>query len=313
MEQTLRIDEEFKTVLPPLSDEEFQQLEENILREGIINPIITWDGIIVDGHNRYAVAQKHPEVTFVTKEMKFSNRYEVIDWIITHQRGQRNLTDAQWTDLVGLLKEVRSLSHGGNRGNQYTKSGNSQILRVGKQESRRHSSPTSEQIGKEFGIAARTVDDAYAFHKGIEAIKAEDPETANDILTGKLSVTKKEVIDIRKAEPEELKKKINDIKEGTNKPKPKQKTRVPKESEAIKEIKRDIEQSRTITTYTPKVDDLLNDIKNNAIPFIRLFNQLVDGYKDVIKGNSESVLLAIKENIEDEINKLKEKITNEYA
>ena len=157
MSETLRIDEEFKNVLPPLTDEQFAQLEENILREGILNPIITWNGTIVDGHNRYSIVQKHPEISFTTKEMEFENRYDVIDWIITHQKGQRNLTEAQWTNLVGILKEVRTqnnLFHG----NQYVeKSGVRKICVDQNDEKRRHNSSTSEEIGKEFGIAARTV------------------------------------------------------------------------------------------------------------------------------------------------------------
>lgn len=49
----LRIDPEFEGKIPPLTTEEFQQLENNILADGVvINPIIVWDGVIVDGHNR---------------------------------------------------------------------------------------------------------------------------------------------------------------------------------------------------------------------------------------------------------------------
>ena len=45
----LRIDPEFEEKIPPLTDDEFQQLENNILADGIvINPIIVWNGVIVD-------------------------------------------------------------------------------------------------------------------------------------------------------------------------------------------------------------------------------------------------------------------------
>ena len=43
----LRIDPEFEGKIPPLTEEEFRQLEENILADGIvINPIIIWNGVI---------------------------------------------------------------------------------------------------------------------------------------------------------------------------------------------------------------------------------------------------------------------------
>ena len=53
---TLTIDPEFAGKIPPLTDEELQQLEENILEDGrVINPLITWNGVIVDGHNRFRI------------------------------------------------------------------------------------------------------------------------------------------------------------------------------------------------------------------------------------------------------------------
>ena len=58
----LRIDPEFAEKIPPLSPEEIEQLEANILAEGVvINPLIVWNGVIVDGHNRYRILQKHPK------------------------------------------------------------------------------------------------------------------------------------------------------------------------------------------------------------------------------------------------------------
>lgn len=63
MTQTLRIDPEFKSQIPPLTQDERKQLEENILAEGeLLAPIFVWNGTIVDGHNRYEILQSHPEI-----------------------------------------------------------------------------------------------------------------------------------------------------------------------------------------------------------------------------------------------------------
>ena len=60
MLQQLRIDPEFEGKIPPLREEELQQLEDNILADGVvINPIIVWDGVIVDGHNRQQICTRH--------------------------------------------------------------------------------------------------------------------------------------------------------------------------------------------------------------------------------------------------------------
>lgn len=57
MDKTLYIDDEFKNLISPLSPKEYFQLEENILTDGCINPIITWNDVIVDGHNRYEICK----------------------------------------------------------------------------------------------------------------------------------------------------------------------------------------------------------------------------------------------------------------
>lgn len=49
---SLKIDPEFSAQILPLSFEELQQLEQNIIAEGrLLNPIITWNGYILDGQN----------------------------------------------------------------------------------------------------------------------------------------------------------------------------------------------------------------------------------------------------------------------
>ena len=47
----LKIDPEFQNQINPPSFEETHQLEMNVLKEErVLNPIITWNGYIVDGH-----------------------------------------------------------------------------------------------------------------------------------------------------------------------------------------------------------------------------------------------------------------------
>ena len=57
----LKIDPEFQSQIPPLTDDEFKQLEENILKEGkLLSPLIVWGNTLVDGHNRYEIVQDLP-------------------------------------------------------------------------------------------------------------------------------------------------------------------------------------------------------------------------------------------------------------
>ena len=110
----LKTDPEFQSKIPPLTFEELNQLEANILRDGrILNPIIVWEGLIVDGHNRYTIAMKHPEIPFTIHEKEFASRYEAIIWICKNQLGRRNLTPEQKKYLIGKQYEAEKMKLGG--------------------------------------------------------------------------------------------------------------------------------------------------------------------------------------------------------
>lgn len=103
------IDQEFKDLIPPLSADEFKQLEENILRDGIRDSVIYWDNngdhILIDGHNRWAIAQKH-NLPINEHRMTFNSRDEVIQWIILNQFGRRNISAYDRGVLALKLKPV---------------------------------------------------------------------------------------------------------------------------------------------------------------------------------------------------------------
>ena len=120
MNVALRINPVFEKIIPELSQEEFAQLEENILAEKrIIDPIIVWDGVIVDGHNRYKIAQKHPDIPFTTHEKQFENEDEVLVWICSHQLGRRNINEIQKKCLIATRYESEKKLDMFN-GNRYT-------------------------------------------------------------------------------------------------------------------------------------------------------------------------------------------------
>lgn len=99
------INPKFKNLIPPLTQDERKQLEENILDEGIREPLITWNGILIDGHNRYSIAKKFG-LEFQTKEMDFENESDAEIWIIKNQFGRRNLSKYDRSILALRLKPV---------------------------------------------------------------------------------------------------------------------------------------------------------------------------------------------------------------
>ena len=101
----MQILKELEVLIPPLTSEEFKQLERNILEEGIRDPLVTWNGILVDGHNRYRIAQEY-DIDFVTVEKEFPDMNAVKEWMINNQFGRRNLNNYQRSVLALQLEDV---------------------------------------------------------------------------------------------------------------------------------------------------------------------------------------------------------------
>ena len=96
---TLIIDPEFRDLIPPLNDEELSMLEESIVANGCESPLIVWNGVIVDGHNRHAICQKH-NIPFAVTEKEFSSREDAMLWMLRNQLGRRNLNSYQRGELA---------------------------------------------------------------------------------------------------------------------------------------------------------------------------------------------------------------------
>lgn len=99
----LIINTEFEKLIPPLSKEEYEQLEKNILSEGIRDALLLWNGTIIDGHNRYKIAQSH-SLKFNTVEKDFDNEDQAKVWMIDNQKGRRNLSDG-WKFELAIKKK----------------------------------------------------------------------------------------------------------------------------------------------------------------------------------------------------------------
>ena len=96
---TLIIDPEFRDLIPPLNDDELTMLEESIVANGCESPLIVWNGVIVDGHNRHAICQKH-NIPFAVTEKEFSSREDAMLWMLRNQLGRRNLNSYQRSELA---------------------------------------------------------------------------------------------------------------------------------------------------------------------------------------------------------------------
>jgi hypothetical protein len=124
----LTILDELKTLLPPLSTEEFTGLEESILKDGCLSDLIAWGDILIDGHNRYEICRKH-QIPFGIKSIHFETLDDAKFWIWKHQENRRNLTSYHRAELALKLKDViatkskeRQKASGGDRKSEQAKS-----------------------------------------------------------------------------------------------------------------------------------------------------------------------------------------------
>ena len=273
----LTIDSEFASKIPPLREEELKQLEENILADGVvINPLIVWDGVIVDGHNRYRILQKHPEIQFTTYEKEFSDRYAAIAWICKNQLGRRNLTPQQFKYLVGQQYEAEKLANR-FRGNQYTSSSRSACDQIGhKQKPTR----TRLRIARETQTSEGFVERASEFSRGVDAAEETEPGIKQEILSGSIKPTEKAVAAIAKAPPEERPalvqqlRKAKETEKSEEKPKPRRSA-----AETLQAI-RDISANMLQSNGEIEADDICAELEDALDTMIFRWDTCLENYRE---------------------------------
>ena len=100
-----KIDAEFASLIPPLSADEYMQLEANLIVEGCRDPLVVWGEILIDGHNRLQICTKH-NIQYEVVERNFEDRDDAMIYIIHNQLGRRNLSIGNQGILVLRLEPL---------------------------------------------------------------------------------------------------------------------------------------------------------------------------------------------------------------
>lgn len=198
----LKMDEDFKRFIPPLSAEERKQLEENILQDGCRDALVVWDKTIIDGHNRYEICTKH-QIAFTIDSICFQSREGAISWICANQLGRRNITEETRYYLIGKRYEMeKKLNEERNASgvNQHTEkevcnqNGNKPTI---KETVHR----TGEKLGKEYRIGSNTVVRYGEYASALDTICDASPELHAKIMSGQLKITQKNVVELSRLSP----------------------------------------------------------------------------------------------------------------
>ena len=196
----LVIDREFKELIPSLAPEERAGLEKSLIEEGCRDALIVWNGVIVDGHNRYEICKEYG-IEFKTIEKKFPDKDAAKVWIIENQFSRRNLPIYVRGELMLKLKPLISAKAKENLVT-HTKNGYKQLC-----QNSDNPVDTKKELSKLAGVSHDTI-------SRIEKIAKKAPDDVKTKLrAGEMSINEayKKVKQIEKAE--RIEAEINKAKE----------------------------------------------------------------------------------------------------
>jgi N6-adenosine-specific RNA methylase IME4 len=209
----LEIKKEFKELIPPLTVEEFKQLEDNCMAEGIREKIITWNGFIIDGHNRYEIALKW-DLDYETESKSFDDENDVKQWMAKNQLGRRNLADYVMGELYDIIEQLEK------------EKGRLKLVETGKKYGEGHNKDEEEPlsiIDKPSHNTQKEVSKKLGWSTGkkgmFDVVKKKAPEELKEKLRNKEISINQAYQQIKKEEKkaervELIEKQIDDIEQG---------------------------------------------------------------------------------------------------
>ena len=208
--QSITIDNEFKSLLPTLDKETYKLLEEDILENGCRDAVVLWNGVLIDGHNRYEICTRH-DIPYKTVEKEFVTREDALIWIITNQVSRRNLTPIQLSHIRGLhyrTEKIIITNKGGK--NQYSDVESHNGIQP-KNES------TAVRLGRHYNVSKNTIIRDLKVADAIDAIGEASLEAKRKILGSEVKLDKKTLAEISMMAKEDLQEIAVKIEEGRHK------------------------------------------------------------------------------------------------
>jgi len=204
--QNIILDEQFQFLLPTLDDETYHLLEENILEHGIREPLVLWNGILIDGYNRFKICTEH-DIPFNTVELEFDSKEEVLIWIISNQISRRNLTQMQLSYFRGLhYKADKNLY--GDKARFAQNSPSSQNGNLG-------SASTARRLSDQYNVSRNTIIRDEKLADALTKIGEISPEAKRKILSGEVPINKSKLEALASAPLEKAEAVAVEIEEGT--------------------------------------------------------------------------------------------------
>lgn len=293
-----RVDPEFRDKIAPLTEAEFKQLEENILHDGKVrDPLVVWNGILIDGNHRWAIIQKHPEIPYTTTKMDFPDKWAAIVWMCQNQLGRRSITAEQRAVLIAQEYEAQKKADGGTGANQYTK----------KQLGENHQpakTTTRSVVAKEHGITENAVKSAVEFSHGLDAANEVAPGFKDSILAGTVKAPKSVIAALPKMDEPEREDTVKAIQGGTLKKQADQKkAEESRKMNAI--IAKAAAELKDMDKPASTVDDMIGEIERMTDDFVKNVRWDIANHSSEINPENGKKIIAVLSRAEAAINEMK--------
>jgi len=208
MAQEIIIDAEFRDLIPPLDEETYRWLEANLFEHGCRDALVTWGGLLIDGHNRYEICKKH-DIPFTVVEKSFAVREEALIWIISTQVARRNLNSIQLSHFRGLhYKAEKALITNKKGKNQYSEV-------EAQKEPQPLSESTAEKLARHYKVSVNTIKRDSNVAEGVESIGHVSSEAKRKILSGDIRINKTKLQELQFREADEINELAAAIESGT--------------------------------------------------------------------------------------------------
>lgn len=243
-----------KQFIPPLTAEEYKQLENNILKHGCKDPLTVWETtkqkagiseedeaifILIDGHNRHKICTQFG-IDFKIGLLDFEDLDAVKDYMIDFQLGRRNLNPEQISYFRGLRYNREKTGKG-----KYNREGAEKV-------------DIAEKLAVEHSVSPRTIKNDGDYAKGVEKLPVE---LKNELLAGNIDLSKEEVQRLGKIEVSATD--LNSIENIKNILEPKaEKTPTGNNQKVIKALKKDVIDFAKIISTKKDCEHLMSKISS---------------------------------------------------
>ena len=215
-EFNVKIDSEFKALIPPADVIKFKELEQSILADGCREPIVVWFASILDGHKRFEICERH-HIPYETQSIYCRNRQEAQVWICKNELSKIGLTDSARRYLIGkrLLLEQIIAAHNaaGTNQNVDKKHHNLRLMQEGEQHYDTSLVRTREKLGMEYHLNQLTVARYGDYARSIDRIREYFPEIADGILSERIKISHLIVNDLLEQKLQDLQRYCQQLSE----------------------------------------------------------------------------------------------------